>query len=351
MWRTERNGRFGSTVGTVVAAACFWGGVTTPSRGADAPADRFVAALDANAAIPAEARAFIKETWAKCVDCDGAEFLVQGLSVLSPRFREGLDAYDRDDFVATANIMGALRADGDPFVAHHGAVYEIKALVALERMTDALERITALRADGGAALEQHTYQGSEIAFLYGFCLLQDLQYEAAAKALMSFLVERSDAPQRLVLSAQQMLAELEHRQAGRIGEVVDLMQFAGRRLQDGDTGDRLQGRQQRIIDLLDRLIKEAEEQEQSSSQSSSNSGGGGGSQNRQPQTPMQESRLPQGAPSGESLEAGRRANPGEMWGAMPPGERERILQALRESFPSRYRRLVEQYYEELAKKP
>ncbi len=37
--------------------------------------------------------------------------------------------------------------------------------------------------------------------------------------------------------------------------------------------------------------------------------------------------------------------------SMPPAERERILQALRDSFPSRYRKLVEQYYEELAKKP
>jgi hypothetical protein len=36
---------------------------------------------------------------------------------------------------------------------------------------------------------------------------------------------------------------------------------------------------------------------------------------------------------------------------MPPADRERILQALRESFPNRYRQLVEQYYEQLAKKP
>lgn len=345
------NGRSRSAVGVIVLVGCLCGGWTASGEGADEPADRFVAALDAHSAIPAEARALIKETWTKCIECDGAEFLVQGLSVLSPRFREGLDAYDREDYVATAKIMAALRSDGDPFLAHHGAVYEIKALVALERMTDALERISALRADGGAALEQHTYDGAEIAFLHGFCLLQDLQYEEAEKVLMSFLVEHGDAPQRLVLSAQQMLAELEHRQAGRIGEVVDLMQFAGRRLSDGDSGDRLQGRQQRIIELLDRLIKDAEEQEQSSSSSSSSEGSGGGSQNRRPQTPMQQSRLPQGAPSGEWLEEGRRANPGEVWGAMPPGERERILQALRESFPNRYRRLVEQYYEELAKKP
>ena len=70
-----------------------------------------------------------------------------------------------------------------------------------------------------------------------------------------------------------------------------------------------------------------------------------------PATPMSQSQLPGGSPQDDSSRPGRRANPGDTWGAMPPAERERILQALRESFPARYRRLVEQYYEQLAKQP
>ena len=66
---------------------------------------------------------------------------------------------------------------------------------------------------------------------------------------------------------------------------------------------------------------------------------------------MQDSRLPGGSAKEGPLRERRRANPAEAWGSMPPAERERILQALRDSFPSRYRKLVEQYYEELAKKP
>ena len=38
-----------------------------------------------------------------------------------------------------------------------------------------------------------------------------------------------------------------------------------------------------------------------------------------------------------------------MWGRMPPKERERILQSMQEQFPNRYRELLEQYYEHLAK--
>ena len=37
-----------------------------------------------------------------------------------------------------------------------------------------------------------------------------------------------------------------------------------------------------------------------------------------------------------------------MWGQLPPAQRERILDSLRDRFPSRYRQLVEQYYRSLA---
>ena len=37
-----------------------------------------------------------------------------------------------------------------------------------------------------------------------------------------------------------------------------------------------------------------------------------------------------------------------MWGKLPDAERDKILQSLRDRFPSRYRELVEQYYRALA---
>lgn len=64
--------------------------------------------------------------------------------------------------------------------------------------------------------------------------------------------------------------------------------------------------------------------------------------------PAEESRIPQNGSAGVSLRD-ERASPGEMWGRMPPKERERILQSMQEQFPNRYRELLEQYYEHLAK--
>jgi hypothetical protein len=130
------------------------------------------------------------------------------------------------------------------------------------------------------------------------------------------------------------------------------MTFAGRRLTHRDTSEVVQIRQARVIEILDKLIEEAEEQEsQNSSSSSSDSQGGQPRSQQTPSNPMQESMLPEGEAEDGALRDARRANPGEMWGSMPAAQRERILQALRDSFPQRYRQLVEQYYEQLGKNP
>ncbi len=316
------------------------------------PVDRFLVSLDADSTIPADATALIHDAWDKCKDCDGNEFLTQGLALLSSKFRRALEAYDADRYERCAAICSELRLDANPFVATHGAVYEIKSLVATNRLLEAGERIEQLigaEAGGTSRLTAYSYFAPEMTFLRGFCLLADLQYREAEEALRHFLEDYPAASQRLVVAAEQMRAELLNRQPGQIGEVVDLMHYSGRRLTQTDTGETVRQRQSRIIEILDRMIDEAEEQESSSS--SSSSGGSGGSGKQSPSQPMPDSYLPGGSPGEGSLQARRRANPGEAWGAMPPAERERILQALRDNFPSRYRQLVEQYYEQLAKKP
>jgi len=293
----------------------------------------------------------LRAKWSQCDGCDPAEFLTQALAVMSPKFREGLDAYDADEYERCAKLMGELSSDADPFVATHGAVYEIESLVALEQLVEAGQRIGQLAEGGGTRVTAYSYFAAELEFLNGFCLLADLQYDAAASALTRFVAGYADAPPRLLIAAKQMLLELDNREPGRMSEVADLMDYSGRRLKTADGGEIVQTRQQRILELLDQLIKEEEEKEKNSCNNPSSGKGGKASSSRSPAKPMQQSQLPGGNPQDESLRASRRANPGEMWGAMPPGERERILQALRESFPSRYRQLVEQYYEELAKKP
>ncbi len=300
--------------------------------------------------VDGKARAFVAEQWAarqKSGDSDG--FLLEALAVIAPEFRAGLDAYDDGDYGAAAAKFAALGDAGDPFVAANANAFEVKSLVEQGKLEEALVRLEAIDAK---RLADHSTFAAEMAYVRGFCQLHDLDYDAAEQTLQSFLDVYPGAPARLATSARQMLAELRTRESDGISDVTDLMTFAGRRLSNGDSGDRVQERQAKAVELLDKLIEQAEQQEQQQQNSGGGGSGGGQGGSNQPNSPMQQSQLPGGsAKDTGNRRPARFARPGDAWGAMPPAEREKVLQALRDSFPSRYRQLVEQYYEELAKQP
>jgi tetratricopeptide (TPR) repeat protein len=215
-------------------------GVGHASVCAQTPVERFLAHLDTEKDLPIEAVQLMRQTWSECQDCNAEEFLTQGLALLSPKFRGGLDAYDAQRYTECAGIMADLRADANPFVAANAASYEIKALVAEERLLEAGRRLETLITEQADRVTDYTYFAPELAFLRGYCLLADLQYAKATEVLRRFLQAYPNASPRLTLAARQMLAELEHRQPGQIGEVVDLMGFAGRRLTHRDTSETVQ---------------------------------------------------------------------------------------------------------------
>jgi tetratricopeptide (TPR) repeat protein len=298
---------------------------------------------------PVKAKSFLSAEWAdRKGEADPEEFLLEALAVLSSEFSAGLDAYDEESYAESLAVMDGLCGASDPFFAANSQVYAIKSLVELDRLEEAGDRIEALLKDP-AGLDLNTPYASEVAFLRGYVALQNVDYDHARSYLRSMVARHPDAPRRLLDAARQMLAELDAREPERIGDVADLMNYAGRRLSHRRTDEGVQTKQQRAIELLDQLIEEAEQNEQSGG---GGGGSGGGQDSQPPSAPMPDSQLPGGQSSeGQNLRNARRVRPGEAWGSMPPAERKKILQSLRDSFPSRYRQLVEQYYQDLAKKP
>lgn len=306
----------------------------------------FLKHVEESPSFAAEGKRFVAKMWADRDAEDSQEmFIVEALAVLSEPFRNGLDAYDDEEYVKALESLTALGSDPDPYLSANASVMAIKALVELERLEEALERVTAL---GESPMDLYTTMAPELAYLKGYLELRVLEYEKAAASLQALLAEFPEGAQRLRVSAKQMLAELARREPEKLGDVSDLMSYAARRLDHSETGDPVQERQRRAVELLEKLIEEAEQNEQSGG---GGSGSGSGSGQKAPQSPMQDSTLPSGGGPPTSLRSARKIQPGEVWGSMPPAERERILQTLRDSFPSRYRQLVEQYYEELAKQP
>lgn len=287
-------------------------------------------------------------------DSDDEALLLEALIRLSPAFAAALDAYDEEEYAASSAGFDALADADDPFVKYNARAFAAKARVHAGRLVEAEERITALLGDV-QTLAMFSLDEAELVYMLGYCQVQNLEHAAAQATLRDFLRDYPDASPRFVVTARQMLAELDRRIPESIGEVADLMSFSELRLAARDAGERTRAAQDRAVELLDKLIEDVENQEQQA-QSSSNPAQRNRQQNRpdQPQppnTPMDQSQAAPGSPASGPKRDGRVVNPGDAWGAMPPAERERILQVLRDRFPGRYRALVEQYYESLAEQP
>lgn len=139
-------------------------------------------------------------------------------------------------------------------------------------------------------------------------------------------------------------------------KVADLMTDAGHLLEGGVSDKRVTDRQAKAVGILNQLIAAAEKREreagrrQMEQQMARTQAGQKGVRQGDPTAPAARSVLPSQAKGDSKPVLRTQARPGEAWGAMPLVERDRILQAIKKSFPSRYRDLVEQYFRQMNRK-
>ncbi len=321
-----------------------------PDMTAARVAEAFVLHVQAHEVWPESAKRFVAGQAEKLAD-DQVNLIHGCLAVVSPEFKKGLDQLFDDKYADAAKTLSALARDEDPFLAVAAAGLATAAFVELEQIQQCHEMLDHV-IKTHRPVDRFTPAPENLRFMIGYCLVHTLQYEHARATLEAFLKHYPNAPERLRVAATQMLTELARRAPGRLGDVRDLMAVARRRISHGDTGDRVKDHQKKAVELLDALIEEAEEQEQNGDGGGGGGGGGGGAPggSGQPQGGANQSRLPGGGANEENLRR-KRARPGESWGRMPPKQRDEFLQNLQKQFPSRYRDLLEQYYEQLAREP
>jgi tetratricopeptide (TPR) repeat protein len=308
----------------------------------------FVDHLEQLTTVEPGAVELVRESWHAGLERPAESFVPEALGVLYPAFGSALEAFEAERPQRVVELLDQLPAADDPFLVSNAAYYHARSLISAGLYEEAeryLDGVTQAHR-----LEDYTPFAPHIWFLRGFSQAMNLRFDEARTSLETLLQTYADAPEMIRVAARQLLIETDRRAPGTLDEVSSLMGYAAHRIHVTDRGDSVRARQADAIALLDKLIEEAEQEEQSGG------GGGAGSQSRggarEPQparAPAEQSVDPGGgeAQIGELHGAGR-ADPGEMWGKLPPAERERILQSLRTRFPSRYRQLVEQYYRSLA---
>ncbi len=306
----------------------------------------FLRSVEAGKHYEAKARQFVLKKWeVGAVDTElGDDVIDLALSVLSPTFQQGLNSLDQDQVAEAADAFEQLSEANDPFLSVAAANHAATTMIEMEQIDRCQAMLDRVR-QAHKPIEKYTTASDQFRFMLGYCQVHNLSYDQAKGTFTDFLTHYPNAPERLRTAATQILTELSRREPGRLGDVRDLLSYARRRIGNGSTDDGVLDRQDEAIALLDDLIEEAENQEQ---QGQCDEGGDPSGSQGNPGSGAKRSTAPGGEQRLGELRRNR-AKPGEMWGKMPPKQREQILQTLQRRFPSQYRELLEQYYKQLAK--
>jgi len=169
---------------------------------------------------------------------------------------------------------------------------------------------------------------------------QLVQPERADAELAQLLQREYELPLRFQKVAALMQQDLAGLQDESLDHIARRMADVRRRLTQGNSGERVQGVENGVIESLDKLIKKIEDQLQRQQAQSASSGGQPSS------TPMQDSRLAELKAPGKVEQRDIGHDTG--WGNLPDKDREQALQDIGREFPSHYREVVEQYFRRLA---
>jgi len=327
------------------------------ARAADAPPsldkvlDDFVAAVKSDGSIPAQKQKAAAEIVAALrTDLDGKSVAItEVLRVLNPQFKDALTALGEENLGAAITRLTELRESNDPYLAADASYYLSRAYLLDERFEDALPLLADLQGKWAG----QTTHGGEVLFLRGAAEVALLRHKEATDSLTQFLALYPDAPERMKIGAFRQLEQLKLFAEGTLSDVSLRMEFSRRKLALEDTGTETRQQQDKIIEILAKLIKEAEERECACK------GGGSGSGQKKGQgkgsegdSQAQGEGQGQGGNSGggskgtdtDAVKRLHRGGPQSPWSHLRDKERDPVYSAIKEKFPARYQQLIEQYY-------
>ncbi|MCI0356855.1 MAG: hypothetical protein L0211_00010 [Planctomycetaceae bacterium] len=326
------------------------------SRAADATIsldrvlDDFVASVKADVAVPADQQRIAGEiVQALRTDLEGkAVAITEALRILHPDYKDALTALGEENLGAAITKLAALRENKNAYLAADASYFLSRAYLLDERFEDALP----LLADLQSKWSGNTTHGGEVLFLQGVAEVAMLRHKEATETLSKFLALYPEAPERMRVGAFRQLEQLKLYAEGTLSDVSLRMDFSRRKLSLEDTGDETRQQQDKIIEILAKLIKEAEERECNCKGGGSGSGqkksqGKGGEGDGQAQGQGSQSGNSGGGSKGidsDTVKRLHRGGPQSPWSHLRDKDRDPVYSAIKEKFPARYQQLIEQYY-------
>jgi tetratricopeptide (TPR) repeat protein len=316
--------------------------------------DAFVAAIKAAKDLPAEkvAAAVVAVDELKTDPPSQSAAITVGLREIYPDYAAALVDLADENLDAAAEKLEKLTTSADPYLATDATFFLGRTRMLQEKFEGALP----LLSDVQTKRAQYSVQQSDALFLTGLCQARLLHRKEAIAAFTQFDKLYPEAPERMRIGAWRMLQQLQLVQDGTIADVADRMDFSRRKLILKDSSKDTQNEQKKIVEMLAKLIEEAEEKE------SQGQGQGKGQGRKKGEGQGEGEGEGQGAGQGQGGNTGgegkgsdnsqntdqvnrlKRSGPESGWSKIREREREQVFSALKEKYPARYEKLVEQYY-------
>lgn len=338
--------------GLLVAISCLGSAAIQAAETSDQLLDRFVSELSERKELPAEAQKQIAELVKTLrADPEGKSVAVtEALRAINPEYQQALADLGDENLASALPALAKLSKSDDTWLAADASYFLARGYLIGERFEQAMPLLEELR---GKLADRSTHQGESL-FLQGVAQIQLLKHQEASKSLTQFLKDYADAPERMRVAAMRQIEQLKQVEDGTLSDVQLRMEYSRRKLGLEDTGKETRDQQDRIVDMLAKLIKDAEKKEQQ--------GKGKGEGQKKPGEQQGEGSdgdsegqgqgQGQGGNKGggskgmdsEAVKRLHRGGPQSPWSQLRDKDRDPAYSAIKEKFPGRYQQLIEQYY-------
>lgn len=185
---------------------------------------------------------------------------------------------------------------------------------------------------------------ASLLFYRAVCESKLLQREDAIDSLTLLLNNTLDVPPRFQAVAEMMLQELKKQNEEGMEVVSRLMSDVQRRLDLGRSGEKVQGREAEVIDLIDKMLEDMENQQQQQS-------GGGGSSSGDSDNQARGSGADQSTIKGSTADGEadhKDVTEAGQWGLLDQQAQARARELIRQQFPSNFLDAIGRYTKKIA---
>lgn len=269
--------------------------------------------------------------------------ITEGLVLWSNDFNAALEALGTDDLKKARDLLTNLSGNPNPYMSTEATFFLARALVVEEKYEDALPHLVRVVSEG----ENYTSQMGTVLFFKGMTHAALLETDKAKEDLNNFINNYPTAPERIRVSAWRKLQELNQVTEGSMPDVFQRMDYSRRRLNLENTDKKTQEEQEKIVIMLNKLIEQIEEKECQACKGGKKSGEKPGEGEQQQSQSEGQGQSQSGGSSKNPNGVAKRSfgdGPASPWSNLRDRSRDPAYSVIKEKYPPRYQKLIEQYY-------